>query len=119
METELTQVAAASNPAWLAEQPNVPRRRCGLLYVALSAEEMATLGEMAAKAQVAGVRLVDKQEVAALEPGIDMSGVCGGLISEEEFVVDSFLLALSNLYSALKKGCHMVTGCKMEGAERV
>ncbi len=52
---------------------------------------------------VSGLREVKGEEISELEPGLDLDGLVGGVFSEEEYVVDSFLLALSNLYEAMER----------------
>ncbi len=53
---------------------------------------------------VRGLRELSREELLAREPGLaPTAAVAGGVLSEEEFVVDSFLMALSNLYEALER----------------
>ncbi len=84
---------------WLQSQPNVPRRKSGLLFLAKNLEEREELERLRARAEQNGekVRLVEKEGLKELEPDLDLENIDSGLFSAEEFVVDSFLLPLSNL----------------------
>lgn len=81
--------------AWCAER-GVAHARCGKLVVAARAEQMDRLQQIAARARANGVtdlRLLERTEVAALEPALD---VHAALLSPSTGIVDShaFMLAL-------------------------
>jgi glycine/D-amino acid oxidase-like deaminating enzyme len=43
------------------------------------------------------VRIVDREELTKLEPDLNIDKIHSALLSPEEYVVDPFLLPLSNL----------------------
>ena len=57
--------------------------------------------------------MMTAEDVLDLEPNLILDGVQGGLLSRDEYVVDSWLLPLSNLYSALCNGCDLETDCQV------
>ncbi|SIO33960.1 L-2-hydroxyglutarate oxidase LhgO [Rhodovulum sp. ES.010] len=80
---------------FLAET-GVPYRKCGKIVVAVDADEVPEIEAIAARAAangVEGVRLIDRAEVAALEPEVRAEAA---LLSPETGILDShaFMLAL-------------------------
>lgn len=98
LEFQMTRRAATKhNQEWLDSQPNVPRRRCGLLMVATNEEEFNTITDMEVKARANGedVRIIkNKHELFKLEPHLALNeqDFVAALYSPEEYVVDPFLL---------------------------
>lgn len=98
LEFQMTRRAAEKhNAEWLNSQPNVPRRRCGLLMLAKNEEEFKTITDMEVKARANGedVRIItSKQQLLCLEPNLALeeNGFVAALYSPDEYVVDPFLL---------------------------
>ena len=105
--------ATKHNREWLDSQVSVPRKKCGLVMVAKSQDELRTIQDYHAKGLANGedVKLIDREELMRIEPNLEMAGVLGALYSPEEYVVDPYLLPLSNLYVALHYGCGLETKC--------
>jgi len=117
LEFEMTRRAATKhNIEWLDVQVNVPRQRCGLLMIAMNDEELKTVADYEVKSTANGedVRIIGKRELMKLEPDLDIiNQSVGAFYSPEEYVVDPFLLPLSNLYIALYHGCQLETRCRV------
>ena len=92
---------------WLQSQPNVPRRKSGLLFLARNGDERKELERLQARAQQNGekVRIVEKAELMTLEPHLCLENIDSGLLSPEEYIVDPYLLPLSNLVKHLDSNC--------------
>jgi L-2-hydroxyglutarate oxidase LhgO len=87
------------NLQWLSSQPNVPRRKSGLLFLSrneLEHEELKRL-QILGRANGESVRIIDREELKKLEPDLCLEEINSALLSPEEYVVDPFLLPLSNL----------------------
>ena len=100
---------------------NVPRRKCGLLMVARTEHEFQTIQDYHAKGLANGedVTIIDRHQLKRLEPDLEMADEpLGALYSPEEYVVDPFLLPLSNLYVALHYGCSLETKCTVTKVAR-
>ena len=85
--------------------------------VAKTGEEFDTILDYQEKAHKNGetdVKLISPPELAELEPELKTTGVWGALYSPDEYVVDPYLLPLSNLYVALHHGCKLTTNCQVE-----
>ena len=54
-----------------------------------------------------------------MEPNLNTTNIKAGLYSPNEYVVDPFLLPLSNLYTALELGCKLRTKSKVIEIEEV
>ena len=112
LEAEMASRARRYNPHWLAGQPHVPCVKTGLIYLARNSEDEENLAEMLENARlnsVSGVRMISLEEVATREPSLNMDGVTAALISEEEFIVDSWLLAMTHVYGMEMAGVETVT----------
>ena len=112
LEAEMASRARRYNPHWLAGQPHVPCVKTGLIYLARNSEDEENLAEMLENARlnsVSGVRMISLEEVATREPSLNMDGVTAALISEEEFIVDSWLLAMTHVYGMEVAGVETVT----------
>ncbi len=89
--------------AWCAAR-GVPHARCGKLVVAGTALQMEALTQIATRARANGVddlRLLARDEVAALEPQLDAHAA---LLSPSTGIVDSHALMLSLLGEAERHG---------------
>ena len=112
LEAEMASRARRYNPHWLAGQPHVPCVKTGLIYLARNSEDEENLAEMLENARlnsVSGVRMISLEEVATREPSLNMEGVTAALISEEEFIVDSWLLAMTHVYGMEMAGVETLT----------
>ena len=89
--------------------------KCGSIYLAKSDEDMVELDSMyrIGKENDEDVRKIDVSEIKQMEPNLNTKGVKAGLYSPNEYVVDPFLLPLSNLYTALELGCKLRTKCRV------
>ena len=100
------------NPRWIAGQPHVPCVKTGLIYLARGREEEENLEDMLENARlnsVPGVRMINLEEVSAREPSLNLEGVTAALVSEKEFIVDSWLLAMTHVYGMEVAGVKTVT----------
>ena len=112
LEAEMASQARTCNPQWLAGQPHVPCIKTGLIYLARDSEDEEQLAQMLENARlnaVLGVRMISLEEVATREPSLNLEGVTAALISEEEFIVDSWLLAMTHVYGMEVAGVYTVT----------
>ena len=62
----------------------------------LELEELRRL-EILGRANGESVRIIDREELRKLEPNLCLEEINSALLSPEEYVVDPFLLPLSNL----------------------
>ena len=63
------------------------------------------------------IRKITVTEIQRMEPNLNTDGIKLGLYSPNEYVIDPFLLPLSNLYTALELGCELFTKCKVVEAQ--
>ena len=100
---------------WLAHQIHIPRQKCGMYMLATTDEEFNILMDIEVKAKVNGddIRILNQNELKILEPELNVENVLAALYSPEEFLVDPFLMVLSNLYVALHYGCQLKTRCRV------
>ena len=89
--------------------------QCGSIYLAKSDEDMVELDSMyeIGKKNNEDVRKIDVSEIQRMEPHLNTTNIRAGLYSPNEYVVDPFLLPLSNLYTALELGCKLRTKSKV------
>ena len=89
LEAEMSARAREENPAWLAGQPAVPRSAKGMLYLAGPAQlpDLARLLRLGRLNNVPGLRPLQLDEVAKLEPGLCLAGVEAALLSSQEVLV--------------------------------
>ncbi len=59
------------------------------------------------------VQVIDVKELEKIEPDLCQDGIVGALFSPNEYVVDPFLLALSNIYSAIESGATLLTSTEV------
>ena len=69
------------------------------------------------KANGEDIRKIEVTEIQRMEPNLKTDGIKQGLYSPNEYVIDPFLLPLSNLYTALELGSDLITKCKVVDAE--
>ena len=104
------------NQKWLEGQPNVPVIMRGMIFLAKGEEEELSLKNLLDNARLndeRGVRIISLQEVAKLEPSICLQGVTAALYSENEAIVDPWLLAMTHVYGMEKAGVISHTNCKV------
>ena len=63
------------------------------------------------------IRKIEVSQIQQMEPNLNTDGIKEGLYSPNEYVIDPFLLPLSNLYTALELGCELITKCKVVDAQ--
>ena len=121
LEAEMTARARLVNPGWLAGQPNVPCIKTGMIYLARSKDDEEHLTEMLEHSQhnnVPGVRKISLSEVKSREPSLNLSGVTDALLSEDEYIVDSWLLSMTHVYGMEMAGVEVVTRCQVTAVDR-
>ena len=86
-----------------------------MYMLATTDEEFNILMDIEIKAKVNGddIRILNRNELKILEPELNVENVLAALYSPEEFLVDPFLMVLSNLYVALHYGCQLKTRCRV------
>ena len=121
LEAELSARARIINKQWIDSQPAVPCSRKTMLYLARGEEEEASLRnimELGKMNNVAGIRKVSLAEVEELEPHLCMDGITGALLSDNEAIVDPWLLAMTHVYGMEVAGVDILTGCEVLGMTR-
>ncbi|MCV2217216.1 NAD(P)/FAD-dependent oxidoreductase [Thauera sp. Sel9] len=96
-------------------QRGVAHARCGKLVVASREAQLDALQEIAGRARQNGVddlRLLDRAEIAELEPALDAEA---GLLSPSTGIVDSHGLMLALLGDAEDHGAMLALGSPVEG----
>lgn len=91
----------------------VEYRRCGTLQVACSDEEVALLASAAGELEAAGVphSLLDRRDVARVEPAISSRAACGLLVSLQGYVAAP-ALTQAVVHAALARGARF-TGAQV------
>ena len=116
LESEMVAMARKLNPDWLRSQPAVPWRRTGLTYLARGQEEEQELERILRLGKlngVAGLRRLSVEELAVMEPSLNTQGVTAALHSEEEYIVDSWLLSMTHVYGMEVAGVTVMTDCEV------
>ena len=62
---------------------------------------------------MSGVRRLELGELARMEPQLNMSSVTAALYSEDEWIVDSWLLSMTHVFGAEQAGVNIKTGCRV------
>ena len=109
------------NPGWISGQPSVPCVKTGMVYIARGTKDEETLEEMLMNAKLngeLGVRRISLDEVSRLEPSLNLSGVTGALFSENEYIVDSWLLSMTHVYGMEVAGVVTMTSCHVTRVSR-
>ncbi|RTL46939.1 MAG: NAD(P)/FAD-dependent oxidoreductase [Burkholderiales bacterium] len=97
----------------------IAHRRCGKLVVASREADLPRLAQLAAAGAANGVgdlRRLDRAEVQALEPALD---VAGALLSPSSGIVDSHGLMTSLLADAEARGASLALASPVTGGERM
>jgi len=122
LEAEMSERARQVNSDWLAGQPSVPWVKSGIIFLAKTSEDEMELSKILHNAQlnnVSGVRKISLDEVEKMEPSLDLFGVTSALISENEFIVDSWLLAMTHVYGMEVSGVETMTNCQVTHVTRL
>ncbi|MBQ6401076.1 MAG: NAD(P)/FAD-dependent oxidoreductase [Firmicutes bacterium] len=102
----------------LCRQLDVPYRKTGKLLVAFDEQDMEALGAILRQGEengCEGLRLVDREELKRLAPGIE--GI-GGMYSPQTAVFDPFAYCIALAENALANGVDFRFGSKVVGIER-
>jgi len=121
LEAQMTARAREINPGWLAGQPNVPRTKEGMVYLARSSEDDIILNQLlqqAAENRVSTVRRMGVAELTELEPELDTTGCTAALFSDVEYIVDPWLLAMTHVYGCEEAGVDLRTSCQVLEVEQ-
>ena len=121
LEAEMAARARRINPDWISGQPSVPCIKTGMIYIARGQEDEAELEDMLMNAQLngeLGVRKISLEEVSRLEPSLNLSGVTGALYSDNEYIVDSWLLSMTHVYGMEVAGVVTMTSCHVTRVTR-
>merc|ERR1719367_1174921 len=83
--------------------------------IATNDEEFEYLIDIESKGRVNGedIRILHKAELEIMEPNLNSQEIIAALYSPNEYLVDPFLMVLSNLYVALHHGCQLKTRCRV------
>ena len=120
LEAEMIGRARLINPDWVRGQPAVPCRQTGLTYLARGCQEEAELERilhLGTLNGVPGLRRISVEELAQMEPSLNTEGITAGLYSEEEYIVDSWLLSMTHVYGMEEAGVSVLTDCEVVGLE--
>ncbi len=104
----------------LQKELHFPFKRCGILVVALSLEEMKSLEKLYAQGienNVIGLELCNRDRIRALEPKLNPD-VVGGLHAPTGGVVEPYRLVFSLIESARKNGVDLRTCFQVARAEK-
>ena len=88
----------------LCRELDVPYRKCGKVLVGFNEEDMAALARLVAQGEAngcQGLRLIDKEEVSEMAPGV---GGIGGFYSPETAIIDPFLYTIALAENAAAGG---------------
>lgn len=102
----------------LCRQLDVPYRKTGKLLVAFDEQDMEALGAILRQGEengCEGLRLVDREELKRLAPGIE--GI-GGMYSPQTAVFDPFAYCIALAENALANGVDFRFGSEVVGIER-
>ena len=102
----------------LCRQLDVPYRKTGKLLVAFDEQDMEALGAILRQGEengCEGLRLVDREELKRLAPGIE--GI-GGMYSPQTAVFDPFAYCIALAENALANGVDFRFGSKVVGIGR-
>ena len=120
LEAEMIGRARLINPDWVGQQPAVPCRQTGLTYLARGSqeeEELERILELGTLNGVPGLRRLSVEELAEMEPALNTEGITAGLYSEQEYIVDSWLLSMTHVYGMEVAGVSVLTDCEVVGLE--
>ena len=57
------------------------------------------------------------EELAVMEPSLNTEGITAGLYSDQEYIVDSWLLSMTHVYGMEVAGVSVLTDCEVVGLE--
>lgn len=104
----------------LYKELHFPFRRCGILVVALSTEEMKTvefLYSQGIENQSIGIELCNRERLLGLEPKLNPD-IVGGLHAPAGGIVEPYRFVFSLVESAEKNGVQLRTNFEVDHAER-
>ena len=116
LEAEMIGRARLINQDWVRGQPAVPCRQTGLTYLARGSEEEAELERilhLGTLNGVPGLRRLSVEELAEMEPSLNTEGITAGLYSDQEYIVDSWLLSMTHVYGMEVAGVTVLTDCEV------
>ena len=105
----------------LCRELDIPFHRIGSLVIAFSDEELETLEELYRNGvtnQIPGMRLVNREELHAMEPGLTEEAI-GALYAATAAITDPYLLAIALAESAALNGVEIRLDCPVEGIEKI
>ena len=117
----MSEIARKINQQWIDSQPAVPCIRRGMIYLAKGEEEEVTLRrllELGELNNVSGISEVSLAEVAEMEPLLSLAGVTAALFSNNEAIVDPWLLAMTHVYGMEVAGVEVLTRCEVLGVAK-
>jgi glycerol-3-phosphate dehydrogenase len=122
LSTLKARLEAAGNIMYgrLQKELHFPFKRCGILVVALTLEEMKSLEKLYARGvenNVIGLELCSRDRLLTLEPELNPD-VVGGLHALAGGVVEPYRLVFSLIESAQKNGVELRTGFQVTRAEK-
>ncbi len=100
----------------VCKELNVPYKNNGALVVAFSDEEKETLNTLLDRGVENGVpelRIVDRDELVRLEPGIGETAV-GALVAPTSSIVCPYELTIAAVENAVTNGAEFIRNCKVE-----
>lgn len=104
----------------LCKELNVPFERCGSLVVAFNDGEMKHISELKKRAEingVPGVEIINKEEIAKLEPNIQ-EGVIGALYAKTAGIVGPWELTIAMVEDAVLNGVELYLDTLIEFIEK-
>jgi glycerol-3-phosphate dehydrogenase len=104
----------------LEQELHFPFRRCGILVVAFTVEEMKSIARLYSQGvenKVIGLELCSRDRVLTLEPELNPD-VVGGLHAPSGGVIEPYRFVFSLMESAKKNGVELRTGFAVAKAER-
>lgn len=105
----------------LQKELHFPFKRCGVLVVAFSVEEMKTIEQLYAQGvenQAIGIELCSRDRILALEPKLNKDAV-GGLHAPSGGVIEPYRLVFSLIESAQKNGVRLVTQFNVRSVDKL
>jgi len=104
----------------LAEELDFPFERCGIVVVALHADDMGAVGQLYERGRsngAPGIEMCSRERMLELEPCLSPETV-GGLFAPRGGIVEPYRFVFALVESALKNGVSLRTGWKLERAGR-
>ena len=104
----------------IAKKLAVPYERTGALVIALSEEDLSTLGELFERGRANGVRdlkILSPEEVRLMEPGI-APGVLGALYAPTSAIISPWEYCLALAETAVVNGAEINFNCELKDIKR-